>query len=78
METQHTALLKGGNFLVQVSDPANTFTPEDFSEEQKLVAQTCREFLDKEVIPHLLDLDKQEPGLMQSLLEKAGELGFLG
>ena len=78
METQHTASLKGGNFLVQASDPANTFTPEDFSEEQKLVANTCREFLDKEVIPHLLDLDKQEPGLMQSLLDKAGELGFLG
>lgn len=78
MEAQQKASLKGGNFLVQASTTADTFTPEDFTEEQKLVAHTCREFLDKEVIPHLTDLDKQEPGLMQSLLDKAGELGFLG
>ena len=78
MEAQQKASLKGGNFLVQASTTADTFTPEDFTEEQRLVAHTCREFLDKEVIPHLTDLDKQEPGLMQSLLDKAGELGFLG
>jgi alkylation response protein AidB-like acyl-CoA dehydrogenase len=78
MDTQQKSTVKGGNFLIQTSETANTFTPEDFTEEQKLVAHTCREFLDKEVIPHLNDLDKQEPGLMQSLLDKAGELGFLG
>jgi alkylation response protein AidB-like acyl-CoA dehydrogenase len=77
MEAQQTSI-KGGSFLIQSSTPDNTFTPEDFSEEQKLVAQTCRDFLDKEVIPRLLDLDKQEPGLMPSLLDKAGELGLLG
>jgi alkylation response protein AidB-like acyl-CoA dehydrogenase len=77
MEAQQKST-KGGSFLVQSSTPDNTFTPEDFSEEQKLVAHTCREFLDKEVIPHLLDLDNQQPGLMPSLLDKAGELGLLG
>lgn len=77
MEAQQTST-KGGSFLISSSTPDNTFTPEDFSEEQRLVAQTCREFLDKEVIPRLLDLDKQEPGLMPSLLDKAGELGLLG
>ncbi|MBL7717212.1 MAG: acyl-CoA dehydrogenase family protein [Flavipsychrobacter sp.] len=78
MEARQAASVKGGNFLISAPVPGDTFTPEDFSEEQRLIAQTCREFLDKEVIPHLLDLDKQEPGLMQSLLDKAGELGFLG
>lgn len=77
MEAQQNST-KGGSFLISSSTPDNTFTPEDFSEEQKLVAQTCREFLDKEVIPRLLDLDKQEPGLMPALLDKAGELGLLG
>lgn len=77
METQQTST-KGGSFLVSISTPDNTFTPEDFSEEQKLVSQTCKEFLDKEVIPKLIDIDKQEAGLMPSLLDKAGELGLLG
>ncbi len=77
METQQTST-KGGSFLVSISTPDNTFTPEDFSEEQKLVSQTCKEFLDKEVIPKLIDIDKQEAGLMPTLLDKAGELGLLG
>ncbi|OSZ78512.1 acyl-CoA dehydrogenase [Chitinophagaceae bacterium IBVUCB1] len=78
MEVQAKNTLTGGAFLIQPSDAANTFTPEDFSEEQKLIEQTCNEFLDKEVIPRLLDIDKQEAGLMPSLLDKAGELGLLG
>lgn len=78
MEAQAKTVLTGGAFLIQPSDAANTFTPEDFSEEQKLIEQTCNEFLDKEVIPHLLEIDKQQEGLMPSLLDKAGELGLLG
>lgn len=78
MEAQAKSTLIGGGFLIQPSDAANTFTPEDFTEEQKLIEQTCNEFLDKEVIPHLIDIDKQQEGLMPSLLDKAGELGLLG
>ncbi len=78
MEAQAKSTLIGGGFLIQPSDAANTFTPEDFSEEQKLIDQTCNEFLEKEVIPHLLDIDMQKAGLMPSLLDKAGELGLLG
>lgn len=78
MEAQAKSTLIGGGFLIQPSDIANTFTPEDFSEEQKLIEQTCNEFLDKEVVPHLIDIDKQQEGLMPSLLAKAGELGLLG
>jgi len=78
MDTQAISKIKGGGFLIQPSDPADTFTPEDFTEEQLLVAQTCREFLEKEVWTKLLEIDQQEPGLMPSLLDKAGALGFLG
>lgn len=78
MEAQAKSTLIGGGFLIQPSDAASTFTPEDFTEEQKLIEQTCNEFLDKEVIPHLIDIDKQQEGLMPSLLDKAGELGLLG
>lgn len=78
MEAQAKTAITGGAFLIQPSDAANTFTPEDFSEEQKLIEQTCNEFLDKEVIPHLQEIDKQQEGLMPALLDKAGELGLLG
>jgi alkylation response protein AidB-like acyl-CoA dehydrogenase len=78
METKTTHTMQGGGFLVQASDTASCFTPEDLNEEQRLIEQTCFEFLDKEVVPHLNDIDKQEPGLMPALLDKAGELGLLG
>lgn len=78
MDAKTTTALQGGGFLVQTSTPADTFTPEDFNEEQKMIAQTCAEFLDKEVLPHLLEIDQQKEGLMPLLLDKAGELGLLG
>ena len=70
--------IPGGSFLIAESTPEHTFTPEDFSDEQKMISQTCHDFLDKEVIPKLIEIDKQEPGLMVSLLDKAGALGLLG
>lgn len=70
--------IQGGGFLIQPSDPQNTFTPEDFTDEQQMIIQMCSEFLEKDVIPNLGALDEKQPGLMQSLLEKAGELGLLG
>jgi alkylation response protein AidB-like acyl-CoA dehydrogenase len=78
MEAKTFTAVQGGGFLIQSPDPANTFTPEDFTEEQRMIEQTCRDFLDKEVLPHILDIDKQKEGLMVSLLDKSGELGLLG
>ena len=78
MDTHVLSKIKGGGFLIQPSTPEDTFTPEDFNDEQRMIAQTCREFLEKEVWPKLIEIDKQEPGLMPSLLDKAGELGLLG
>lgn len=78
MEAAITNSLTGGSFLIQPATPQQTFTPEDFTEEQGMIVEMCREFLDKEVIPKLDAIDQHEPGLMPSLLEKAGALGLLG
>lgn len=77
MEAQATRI-QGGGFLIHPSTPDNTFTPEDFTEEQHMIVQMCDEFLDKEVLPHIDAIDKQQEGLMPALLNKAGELGLLG
>lgn len=75
--TKKTAL-KGGEFLVKETDANDIFIPEQFNEEQEMIAQTCLDFLSREVWPNLDRLDAQEPGLMESLLDKAAELGLLG
>ncbi len=76
-ETTKTASTKGGEWLIKESNPYETFTPEDFNEEQRMVMDMCAQFLQTEVLPAVERIDKQEPGLMQSLLEKAGEQGLL-
>lgn len=79
MEAQtQTNTLQGGSFLIQAPDPASTFTPEDFKEEQHMIGKMCDDFLEKEVLPKVNELDNKEPGLMPSLLDKAGALGLLG
>src|SRR6201996_5105416 len=79
METQAAAqAIQGGGFLIQSSTPEQTYTPEDFSDEQHMIIQMCNEFLDKEVLPHLVEIDAQKPGLMPDLLDKSGNLGLLG
>ncbi len=80
METidQKTAI-KGGEFLIRETLASEIFIPEDWSEEQKMIAQTCKDFLAAEVHPKLDEIDSMEnPELMPGLLDKAGELGLLG
>jgi alkylation response protein AidB-like acyl-CoA dehydrogenase len=77
METAIKNALKGGEWLVKETDPATTFIPEEFSEEQKMIRDMCDQFLATEVIPYLDRIDNLEPGLMRSLLHKAGEQGLL-
>ena len=77
-ETTTTAVLKGGEFLIKESSPFETFTPEDFNEEQQMVKDMCIQFLHTEVLPVVDRIDKLEPGLMPLLMEKAGEQGLLG
>ncbi|MEO7310029.1 MAG: acyl-CoA dehydrogenase family protein [Chitinophagaceae bacterium] len=76
--TQTSTALKGGEWLVKESNPVDIFVPEDFTEEQKMVMDMCAQFLDAEVLPVIERIDKQEPGLMPSLMEKAGAQGLLG
>lgn len=78
MENTGIKILPGGSFLITESSPEDTFTPEDFREEQRMIAETCQEFLDKEVLPYLNEIDAQQEGLMPSILDKAGTLGLLG
>lgn len=77
MEKQELKI-KGGEFLVKETDASEIFIPEEFDEEQKMIAQTCQDFLDTEVMPNLDKIDKKEEGLMESILKKSGELGLLG
>jgi alkylation response protein AidB-like acyl-CoA dehydrogenase len=68
----------GGEFIIRNTKPNDIFTPEEWNEEHKMIAQMCDDFLLKEILPHLDRIDAMEEGLMPSLMEKAGELGLLG
>ena len=70
--------LKSGEFLIQDVECSNIFIPEEFDEEQKMIAQTCCDFLATEVYPNLDKIDSAEPGMMKSILKKSGELGLMG
>lgn len=78
MEAKTKKAITGGEFLIKETLAQDVFIPEEWTEEQRMIAQTCREFLEQEVYPHLERIDKQEEGFMESLMDKAGELGLLG
>ncbi len=78
MATTDKTLTKGGEFLIKETLAQDIFIPEEWTEEQKMIAQTCVDFLEAEVNPNLDRIDSQEEGLMESLMNKAGELGLLG
>ncbi len=75
---ENRKVLKSGEFLVAEVEPQDVFIPEEFDEEQKMIAQTCKDFLEAEVYPNLDDLDKGDRELMKSTLKKSGELGLMG
>lgn len=69
---------KGGSFLISKTDSKDIFSPDDWTDEQLMIASMCSDFVDQEVTPKLDRIDSMEEGLMVSLLDKAGELGLLG
>lgn len=73
-----TKAIKGGEFIIRDTKPENIFIPEEWNEEQRMIADMCEEFIKQEVAPHLDRIDAMEDGLMVSILDKAGELGMLG
>ena len=77
--TENKASIKGGEFLIKDVEAHQIFIPEEFTEEQQMIATTCRDFLKTEVHPRLNEIDSaKSPELMSSLMTKAGELGLLG
>jgi alkylation response protein AidB-like acyl-CoA dehydrogenase len=73
-----SSLSRGGAFLIESTKPEDVFTPADLTDDQRLIGQTAKEFVDKEVVPFISDLEQHKPGLMPQLLKKAGEIGLLG
>ena len=73
-----TKALNGAEWLIKETNPADVFTIEDFSEEQKMIEDMAHQFIDSEVYPVINRLEKLEPGLMPAVLEKSGELGLIG
>lgn len=70
--------MKGGAFLIEDRGTAEIFTPEDFTEEQKMIGETTREFVDNEVYPQLPAMEKHDWEIARELVAKGGELGLLG
>ena len=70
--------MKGGEFLIADSTTAEVFTPEDFTDEHRMIGETCREYIDNEVVPNLPKLEGHAWEVARDLLKKAGELGLLG
>jgi alkylation response protein AidB-like acyl-CoA dehydrogenase len=76
---ENRAGIKGGEFLIKDTEASQVFIPEEFTEEQLMIAQSCRDFLATEIWPRVEEIDKaKSPELMSSLMDKAGELGLLG
>ncbi len=71
-------VLGGGEFLIRETEARDVFIREEMNEEQFMIRDTVRDFMNSEIIPNALRIEKQEEGLVPSLLEKMGELGLLG
>ena len=79
MAAEQTKTIRGGEFIIRDTEASEVFIPEEFSEEQTMIAQTCTDFLRTEVWPRLEELDSaKSPELITMLMDKAGELGLLG
>ncbi len=70
--------IKGGSFLIEQREPAEVFTPEDMTDEQRMIGDTTREFIDNEVLPQIDAMEKHAWEISRELIAKAGELGVLG
>lgn len=76
METQ--TAINGGEYLIRETGAQEVFIPEQFSEEQKMMAQACQDFMDKEIMPRREEIDSMKnPDLVPEILKKAGDLGLL-
>ena len=77
-ETTTKEILRGGQFLVKETNCEDIFTPEDFSEEQKMMRDSVIEFNDREIVANRDRFEAKDYALTQEVMTKAGEMGFLG
>jgi len=76
--TEQKQLVQGGEFMIADRTPDEVFTPEDFTEEHRMIAETTRQFIDNEVTPRLDELEKHDWKLARELVSKAADLGLIG
>jgi alkylation response protein AidB-like acyl-CoA dehydrogenase len=67
---------KGGSFLIEARSPADVFTPEDMTDQHRLIGQTAEEFVVKEIVPRAQEMEEKKPGLLRELLKKAADVGL--
>jgi alkylation response protein AidB-like acyl-CoA dehydrogenase len=75
---EHKKVVQGGAFLIEQATPEEIFTPEDFTEEHRMIAETTRQFMDNEVVPRIDELEKHDWKLSRELVKKAADLGLIG
>src|SRR6266571_2802059 len=71
-------IVKGGSFLIEERTLAEIFTPEDFNEEHRMIAETTRQFVDAEVVPRIDELENKDWKLARELVKQAADLGLIG
>src|ERR1051326_7907541 len=71
-------IIKGGSFLIEERTPSEIFTPEDFNEEHRMIADTTRQFMDAEVLPRIDELEAKDWDLARKLVKQAADLGLVG
>ena len=78
MSAPSITLSPGGGFLLEPTGSVTIFTPEMLSDEQRMMKETADDFLMKEVMPRVAEIESKKPGVMRDLMQKAGSVGFLG
>lgn len=78
MKSKGEKVVKGGSFILEDIDPTMVYTPEDFTDEHKMIAKTAADYIDKEVLKEVEYLENHEFDRSVKLLKKAGDLGLLG
>jgi alkylation response protein AidB-like acyl-CoA dehydrogenase len=76
--TTATPTLRGGEWLLQHTEPDAVFTPERLTDEHRLIGRTAQEFVEKEVLPKLDQLEQKDWALARDLVKRSGALGLLG
>jgi alkylation response protein AidB-like acyl-CoA dehydrogenase len=72
-----TEVIKGGGFLLTETLPAQVFSPEDFTDEQRMIAQTTQDFMDKEVVPQHEKIESKDYEVQRGLIKQAADLGLI-